>query len=176
MGRSYGQSTMPRGAFLLNPHHLLEIAQRLAQGQSPRRPRETELRRAISTVYYALFHTLAICCANMLVGSTRASRSQSAWRQAYRALKHGQAKKRCMNQAVMRQFAGSPRIWGVLLAAMQEERERADYDPLAQFFRTDALQRIFVKKMRSSSTPQHSFRKPFALDPILVGSEVPLMF
>ena len=47
-----------------------------------------------------------------------------------------------MNQAVMRQFAGSPRIWGVLLAAMQEERERADYDPLAQFFRTDALQRI----------------------------------
>ena len=129
MGRSYGRSTMPRGAFLLNPHHLLEIAQRLAQGQSPGRPRETELRRAISTAYYALFHTLAICCANRLAGSTKASRSQSVWRQAYRALKHGQSKKRCMNQVVMRQLPQAVQEFGVCFSAMQEERERADYDP-----------------------------------------------
>ena len=126
----------------MNPHHLLAIAQQLARGRNPGRPREAELRRAISTAYYALFHTLANCCANMLVGSTRASRSQSAWRQAYRALKHGQAKKRCMHQAIMRKFPPEIQEFGMRFAVMQEERERADYDPLVQFFRTDVLQRI----------------------------------
>ncbi len=47
-----------------------------------------------------------------------------------------------MNQVVRRQFPQAVQEFGVCFSAMQEERERADYDPLAQFFRTDALQRI----------------------------------
>lgn len=47
-----------------------------------------------------------------------------------------------MNQAIIRQFPQAVQEFGVCFSAIQEERERADYDPLAQFFRTDALQRI----------------------------------
>ena len=71
----------------------IETARHLTTSSSGR-PRQSDLRRAVSTAYYALFHCLAICCANMLVGGPGASRSEAAWRQAYRALNHG-AKKRC---------------------------------------------------------------------------------
>ena len=127
----------------MNPHHLLDIAKQLAQGQRAGRPREVELRRAISTAYYAIFHMLAGCCANMLVGATRSARSQQAWRQTYRALQHGQVKKRCMqNQDIMRKFPQEIQDFGARFIAMQKQRERADYDPLETFFRTSVLQRI----------------------------------
>lgn len=127
----------------MNPHHLLDIAQQLAQGHRAGRPREVELRRAISTAYYALFHTLAGCCANMLVGATRSARSQQAWRQVYRALQHGQVKRRCtQNQDIMRKFPQEIQDFGARFIDMQKQRERADYDPLAIFFRANVLQRI----------------------------------
>ena len=39
------------------------------------RPRQSNLRRAISTVYYAMFHCLAKCCADTIVGGRGATRS-----------------------------------------------------------------------------------------------------
>ena len=62
--------------------------------------------------------------------------------------------------------AGSPRIW-VCFSTMQEERERADYDPLIQFFRTDALQRIqetedAISKFESECVDDKS-RRAFAV-------------
>ena len=62
------------------------------------RPRQSNLRRAMSTVYYAMFHCLAKCCADTIVGGRGATRSSAAWTQAYRALDHGQARNRCANQ------------------------------------------------------------------------------
>lgn len=34
----------------------------------PGRPLESDLRRAMSTTYYALFHCLAVCCTDTLIG------------------------------------------------------------------------------------------------------------
>ena len=68
---------------------LLRIARALAAGDigggSLGRPRITDLRGAVSKTYYAMFHALALSCANMLVGASPASRDEEAWVQAYRA-------------------------------------------------------------------------------------------
>ena len=69
------------------------------------RPRQTELRRAVSAAYYALFHTLANSCATTLVGSTRANRDQTAWRQTYRSLEHGHAQRQCDNRSLAHKVA-----------------------------------------------------------------------
>ena len=66
----------------------IETARDLTTSSSGR-PRQSNLRRAVSTTYYALFHCLATCCADMIVGGAGADRSEPAWRQAYRALDHG---------------------------------------------------------------------------------------
>lgn len=58
----------------MNPRHLIRIARQLASGVvsgSRGRPRQAELRRAMSAAYYALFHALAYCCADRLAGSGR---------------------------------------------------------------------------------------------------------
>ena len=49
------------------PDHLLQIATDLAEINT-RRPRRTDLCRALSTVYYALFHCLARTCADSMAG------------------------------------------------------------------------------------------------------------
>ncbi len=93
------------------------------------RPRETNLRRAVSTTYYALFHCLALCCADLLVGGAGSSRSQPAWRQAYRALQHGTARNRCERQSVVTRFPVEIQDFANQFVRMQKKRHRADYDP-----------------------------------------------
>ena len=68
------------------------------------KPRQANLRRAVSTVYYALFHCLAEDAANLLVGGQGSDRSKHAWRQAYRALEHGHTKSRCIDQRFIKKF------------------------------------------------------------------------
>ena len=128
----------------MNPHDLLRAAYQLALEPGVGRPRQANLRRAISTAYYALFHALANCCADMLAGSTRASRSQRAWRQTYRALEHGLAKNQCVNQSVMSRFPLDIQGFGESFATMQGLRHVADYDPDPEdmYTRAGALQRI----------------------------------
>ena len=57
----------------MNPDDLIRIARYLAStgtGINAGRPSQADLRRAVSTTYYALFHALAQCCANTLIGAT----------------------------------------------------------------------------------------------------------
>ena len=66
------------------------------------RPRESDLRRAISTTYYALFHALCQNCADAFIGTQGAERSKTAWRQAYRSPRHNLVKVRLSDQDVMK--------------------------------------------------------------------------
>lgn len=129
----------------MNPQDLLRIAEGLAQGAiggSRGRPRQAELRRAISTAYYALFHTLALCGANTLVGAARVSRGQPEWLQVYRALEHGYARNQCANAAAMSKFSSEIQEFGVQFARMQMQRQTADYNPDATFSRTQVISLI----------------------------------
>jgi hypothetical protein len=76
---------------------LIVTARRLARA-NPNRPRQADLRRAVSTAYYAVFHALARQCADRFVG-TGHNRSRPAWQQVYRALDHGFAKNACFQAA-----------------------------------------------------------------------------
>ena len=114
-------------------------------GSSRGRPRESNLRRAVSTTYYALFHCLADCCANMLVGSMHSSRSQPAWRQTYRALRHSTVRNRCQRQDIIRRFPRFLRFpneiesFARLFVDLQAKRHSADYDPTAHFLIPDGI-------------------------------------
>lgn len=126
----------------MNPHDLILIARQLATGATGGgigRPRQAELRRAVSTAYYALFHALARCCADMVVGSTRGSRSQAAWNQTYRALEHGLARNQCSNRSMMSRFPAEIEAFGKQFVVMQQQRHNADYDPEATFQRNEVI-------------------------------------
>ena len=124
----------------MNPLDFLETARELATS-STRRPRQTNLRRAVSTTYYALFHCLAKCCADMVVGGAGSDRSRPAWRQTYRALEHRTAKTRCKHQNI-RQFPVEIQDLANVFVDMQKKRHSADYDPDAVFSKPEVLQDI----------------------------------
>ena len=129
----------------MNPRDLLRIARQLASGAvvgNRGRPRQAELRRAISAAYYALFHALALSCADRLAGSTRGTRAGSAWRQTYRALEHGQARNQCDNQSAMRAFPTEIQYFGRRFVFMQGQRHLAEYSPSVSFSRGWVIQAI----------------------------------
>lgn len=105
------------------------------------RPRQTNLRRAVSTTYYALFHCLAGCCADMLVGGPGAVRSERAWRQTYRALQHRLARRRC-EQGNIGGFPIEIQDLANLFVNMQTKRHGADYDPGAAFSKLEVVHDI----------------------------------
>ena len=125
------------------PDDLLLIAHQLASGvvgNRRGRPRQAELRRAVSTAYYALFHTLARCGADLVAGSTKQHRS--AWRQAYRALDHGETRKRCTQKTRLAEFPTEIQVFADAFVRLQRLRHWADYDPLSMFHRSLVLQWI----------------------------------
>ena len=122
---------------------LLSMAEGLATGAVSHRqgrPRKADLNRAISSIYYALFHTLAANGADLLVGRTKDLRSEPAWRQAYRALEHGKARNQCRRKEYVAKFPGEVEVYATLFVHMQRLRHLADYDPDASFSRSEVLQ------------------------------------
>ena len=124
---------------------LIDTARTLvdARADGDDRPLEANLRRAASTVYYALFHSLAECCANMLVGDDDDDPCPRAWNQAYRALDHGFARRTCKNLGRFGRLHEDIRKFADQFVRMQERRHSADYDPdPPEFNESDILQDI----------------------------------
>ena len=106
------------------------------------KPRQSNLRRAVSAAYYALFHCLARCCADLLVGGAGADRSKPAWKQVYRALDHGLAKNNCKNQETIKKFPKEIEDFANMFVALQTKRHMADYDPDARFYKSEVRQDV----------------------------------
>ena len=96
----------------------------------------------MSTAYYALFHETCRTAAGCLIGSTRASRSQPAWLQAYRAVEHRAFDEVQRKGAVLNRFPAPVQEFVALLVEAKEARHRADYDPAARFTLSDTLTMI----------------------------------
>jgi uncharacterized protein (UPF0332 family) len=132
-------------------------------------PSEADLRRAISTAYYALFHYICRECADRLVGCTAAQRSQRAWRQAYRSVLHKPAKTRC--QAIHRDereklnFPKDVCAFAARFQTAQEKRHRADYDSGASVTLQDAETEINEAEdvIRKMARVPAKHRKAFAV-------------
>jgi uncharacterized protein (UPF0332 family) len=145
---------------------LLNVARTLIE-TNPRRPREAYTRRAISSVYYAVFHCLASSCSDAFVGATHAARQTRAWQKVYRSLEHGYAKNACTGS--LSAFSSDIQAFANIFVALQEQRHEADYNPHAHFTKSEALARLSqavtaISAFEACSLPE---RRAFAVQVLL---------
>jgi hypothetical protein len=133
----------------IDPKHLLDLARRMV-GPAPGSP-EAELRRGISTAYYALFHLLIKEAMSNFV-------SDVAFRtKVGRAFQHGAMRNVCdkynpkpdkkTGEYIAQEGQGFPsqviapdvRLIAATFVALHEARETADYDDAATVQHTEAL-------------------------------------
>ena len=120
---------------------MIDTSKQLAR-LDKRKPRRANLSRAVSTAYYALFHCLAQNCADSLVGRSHSNRSTRAWNQTYRALQHGDARKRCQRKGIIRRFPQDIQEFAKIFCEMQIQRHQADYDPHVPLHRSEVAGEI----------------------------------
>jgi uncharacterized protein (UPF0332 family) len=123
---------------------VIVTARKLASA-SAMKPRQADLRRAVSTAYYALFHAIAKDAADLLVG-VGAERSDKAWEQIYRSLQHGEAKNACEGY---RNLMPEPpfKFCAATFVTLQQKRHEADYDPSFRILRTEAIELIDLAEL-----------------------------
>ena len=128
----------------MKPIDLTRTARGLTE-LSPRRPTQANLRRAVSTAYYAIFHCLASSAANLLIGKMgkrSLERHQAAWYQVYRALEHGMAKNACQQKQVLEEFPLEIRRFARSFVDLQQARQRADYALDGDYYKSDVVAEI----------------------------------
>ena len=76
---------------MIEPADYIVAARKLMTGQ----PTQVEMRRAISTAYYAMFHHLCARFSEIVIRPSAQNYSR-AWLQAYRYLDHGPAKQKSL--------------------------------------------------------------------------------
>ncbi len=131
---------------------LLEQAVKLAKLDA-KRPRQANLRRAVSSVYYAVFHLLVDEACRVQIG---AQHGQAPFRQVLgRAFAHGVMKEACksfgggtLKKGVAKglpaglAIPAEIRVLAETFVDLQERRHLADYDLTERFKRSDVLSLI----------------------------------
>lgn len=143
----------------IQPRHLLALAEREAGiGAGPGRPISAELRRSVSSAYYAVFHALSMHAAMELIDHESRTWTQDHAR-VCRWIAHQDLKK--LAEAVVSGPGGNQPLADVIGAAgsrlerlaqnfidLQTARHAADYDDFAQVSR--ALSLAWVAAARGS--------------------------
>jgi uncharacterized protein (UPF0332 family) len=128
---------------------LLRQAERLTRLDA-KRPRQANLRRAVSAAYYAVFHFLVDQSCRLVMGTQH---EQSPYRNVLgRAFSHAMMKQACKYFAVgklkNRAAQGLPKTFSIaaatklisdVFADLQDKRHSADYDLTARFTRSEVL-------------------------------------
>jgi hypothetical protein len=91
-----------------------------------------------------MFHALARCFADGLIGGSGSKRSKSAWSQVYRALGHGTAKSACMDKATIAKFPREIQEFSRAFVQLQLKRREADHDPDATTYKSAVLTDIAI--------------------------------
>lgn len=131
-----------------NPDHLFDQARGLASASSAGAPRQVDLRRAISSAYYGIFHFALTALADEFVGKTK--RTSSRYTLVYRSVDHrtfkdvcSEAKKptpaaRYASYVPKNGFGPNIQLFSAAAVDLQERRHAADYDPLSRFSADEA--------------------------------------
>ncbi len=136
---------------ILNPDDLIRQARELAATKPGQRgpPLQVNLRRAMSSAYYAVFHELLAAVADQFVGA--ALRCSERYALVYRSINHGQIRELCEEvrktapSRKYRPFVPSAGVsqqlqdFGRDFVFLQEERHKADYDPRPRPATADVL-------------------------------------
>ena len=139
----------------MNPQHLLEQAELLATAD-PTRPRATNLRRAVSASYYAVFHHLTRAVAVRQIGSGPDRRAFADV--LTRGVGHGDLRAICRDfsnglggwkgwmreELAPQSFSIPPDLRGACadFVRLQDLRHLADYAPSYRLDREDALAEV----------------------------------
>lgn len=156
-----------------NPEHLLQQAERLVQPPPSGPPRQADVRRAISSAYYAVFHALLTAAADEAIGKTK--RATAEYALAYRSINHVWVKTLCQAVAsgstvgklgALAPSGGFGRNLPATATAvleLQQRRLEADYDPLLRVKTADALLAIRTSRgaIRRLGNAPASKRKRF---------------
>ncbi len=86
-----------------------------------------------------MFHHLTNECANLLIGTSKALRSDEAWHQVYRARDHTYTRGQCKNKSVLAKFPKGIEDFANLFVNMQTKRHKADYDPTVSFSKSGVI-------------------------------------
>lgn len=133
----------------IRPKWLLRQARELA-GTGVGQPRHTNLRRATSAAYYALFHELSMAvAAHLLPGSNDAERRRATRKVSHTSIRGaadwiaGDTPPKHLGDVVDRlRFNRDLTDVAQAFKELQEERESADYDHEADFTRPGTIARI----------------------------------
>ena len=133
---------------ILNPDHLFEQAEELI---SPRagRPRQVDVRRAISAAYYAIFHATITAATDQFIGVT--NRDESRYGLVYRSVDHRWLRELCTEvqkqtltskfkpYAPFGGFGANIAAFAAAVVELQVKRHAADYDVMTRINRSDAV-------------------------------------
>ena len=134
---------------VLNPDHLLDQANRLAAAPAVGAPRQADLRRAVSSTYYAVFHAVVTEAADDFVGATK--RHTPRYALLYRSIDHRSLRTICediVKDKLPKKYnkyepkgGFGPDIDALANAVteLQEKRHVADYDPHYRARRSDVI-------------------------------------
>ena len=122
---------------MINPQELIDTCHKLVPTVPARPPSQADMRRAISTAYYALFHTLAVSNAELIAGQPQSNMSSYAWERVYRRLDHGRAQNNL--RAVFNLMSQSGENFARTFIDLQDQRQDADYNPNARVTRSDTI-------------------------------------
>jgi len=99
---------------ILNPDHLFEQAEKLVAAQVGR-PRQADIRRAISAAYYGIFHAVITKAVDQFVGVT--NRDESRYGLAYRSIDHRWLRELCdevQKPTLRSKFSPTRRYWALV--------------------------------------------------------------
>lgn len=142
---------------LINPEHLFEQADGLVATQAGR-PRQADVRRAISAAYYGVFHAIITQGVNLFVGAT--NQNSKNYGLAYRSVDHAWLRELCRevqkptlpNRYRLYEpnngFGPNIQAFAIALVDLQEKRHVADYDITATMRQSDAV--LAVKTARAA--------------------------
>lgn len=122
---------------MIDPHELIETCYKLVPQAAAFPTSQADMRRAISTAYYAVFHTLASSNAELIAGQPQSNMSSYAWERVYRRLDHGRAQNNL--RAVLNQLSPNGENFARTFIDLQNLRQEADYNPNAPIARSDTV-------------------------------------
>ena len=120
----------------------LDTADHLADPDGSRPPSGEDLSIAVIVVYYALFHAVCECFANLLVGTEKGVRDETAWEQSYRMPDHRRFRVACKKSQEMMHFSVELREFAKLLMKAQFDRIQASYSSNPRYSHGDVIEYI----------------------------------
>jgi uncharacterized protein (UPF0332 family) len=137
---------------LLNHNHLLDQAEKLAAAPAAGQPRQANIRRAVSSAYYGVFHFVVASVTDQFVGKTK--RTTSEYGRVYRSIDHRAIRELCDDLKKPNLptkykpyepaggFGDNISEFAAAFVDLLEERHSADYDPMISVTLSEAQSAI----------------------------------